>query len=154
MLWIRIRMHHWKQDPHPDPHQSEKPDSYPLQRRIRICIEVKIQELRRLKMNALELDGRWRSQWRRGGSKWSRGRSACQWLQILNTLMRSRNQIRIRTSAKGSIRIHIKVKVGSGSASKWMIRIRIKVMWIRNTGLQAKLWIEKTYFLVDIGTEI
>jgi hypothetical protein len=35
---------------------SEKLHPGTLQRRIRICIEVKIQELRRLKMNAL--DGR------------------------------------------------------------------------------------------------
>ncbi len=118
-----IRITFWKQDPDADPHQSEKPDPDPLQRRIRICIKVKIQEPRRLKMDALE--GRGRSQWRRGASKWSRVRSVpvCQWLQIRNTWMR--NRIRIRVSANGRIRIRIKVK-------SW-IRIRIKVkglIWI------------------------
>jgi hypothetical protein len=76
-------------------HQSEKLDPDPHQ--------VKIQELWRLKMKS------WTLTWKRGGSKWSRGRSEGGTGSII---VKSRKRKRIR------IRIYVKIRSGSGNASK------------------------------------
>ncbi len=52
---------------------------------------------------------RGRSQWRRIGSKLSRGESVCQWSQIRINLLRSRILFRIRIEGKTRIRIRINI---------------------------------------------
>jgi hypothetical protein len=84
--------------------------------RIRICIEAKIQNFLRLKIEP----GRGRSQRRPGGSKWSPGGSIS---LIPIALMRSRILIH-----KGKIWIRIRVRF---KVERW-IRIGIKVMRICN----------------------
>jgi hypothetical protein len=86
------------------------------------------------------MEGRGRSQSRRGGSKWSNGGSVDQWSLIRFNVMRSR--IRIHYKVKSRNRIRIKVKRG--------IRIRIKVTRIRNPPRQVQLgalWFTATLYV-------
>ena len=92
---------------------------------ILICISAKIKYPVVFEAQKRALEGRGRSQWRPGGSKWSpAGFSIEQWAQIPIVWMRSRIQILIRCDLKSWIRIRIRVK-------SWN-RIRIKLKsWIR-----------------------
>jgi hypothetical protein len=68
---------------------------------IRIRIKVEIQELKGPNWSHGAL---WTLAMERGGSKWNRGGSICQWPQLCINLMRSR--IRIRIKVKDRKRIH------------------------------------------------
>jgi hypothetical protein len=105
-----------------DPHYFGKLDPDPA------ALQSKFRSFRGSKNGAVDanngaVEGRRRSQWRRGGIKWNPGRSVDQWWsQIRITLMRSRIQIRIqvksriRIDVKRCIRIRIFIKL-CGSAT-------------------------------------
>ncbi len=106
---------------------------------VRVRINVKIWELRRLTNWAMEGSGR--SQWRRGSSKWSRGGPIRQWSQLSITLIRSRIQIsgsRIKQESRIRIRIKVARRIrtgskwteGSGSALTWCGSATLIIGWL------------------------
>jgi hypothetical protein len=76
-----------------DPYQSEKPNP-----NLHHSLNLDTMEAQ----NEV-VEGRRRSQWRHGGSKWSRDGPVCRWSQIRITLMRCRIRNRIRIKVKRQI---------------------------------------------------
>ncbi len=111
-----------------------------MQIRIRICIRVKAgsgssHDLHQMSCTVEAQNGSMEgvdTDWRREGSKWSRGWPVDQWFYITITLVNSR--IRLGSASRW--------KVGSGcaSASKWKVVSGSASKWKEGSGSASKWW--------------